>query len=220
MVKYREFMQIQFPGHPRSPLGDIMSQGRGILIRGIDMAMEDDGATLVRLATAEDIPALNELISASVHELQAADYTMSEREGALGSVFGVDPVLIEDRTYFVAVVESQLAACGGWSRRATPFGTGRSPARDDSLLDPCRDAARIRALFVHPSRARTGLGTKILKACEAGAKSAGFERAELTATLTGAKLFRTHGYTVVEEIRLPLQNDESLNLLRMVKHLG
>jgi N-acetylglutamate synthase-like GNAT family acetyltransferase len=184
------------------------------------MAMEDDCGTLVRLATVEDVPALNDLICASVRELQAEDYTTGEREGALGSVFGVDPVLIEDRTYFVAVVESQVSACGGWSRRATPFGTGRSPARHDSVLDPRRDAARIRALFVHPSRARMGLGTKILKACEAGAKSAGFERAELTATLTGAKLFRTHGYTVVEEIRLPLENGEALDLLRMMKHLG
>jgi GNAT superfamily N-acetyltransferase len=183
------------------------------------MAMADDSGTLVRLATAEDIPALNELIYASVRELQAEDYTTSEREGALGSVFGVDHMLIEDRTYFVAVVESQLSACGGWSRRATPFGTGRSPARDDSFLDPRRDAARIRALFVHPSRARMGLGTRILKACEAAAKSAGFERAELTATLTGAKLFRRHGYVVVEEIRLPLENGEALHLLRMSKQL-
>ena len=183
------------------------------------MAMEDDSGTLVRLATAEDVPALSELISASVRELQAEDYTMTEREGALGSVFGVDPVLIGDRTYFVAVLESQLCACGGWSRRATPFGTGRSPARDDSVLDPRRDAARIRALFVHPSQARMGLGTRILKACEEGAKSAGFKQAELTATLTGAKLFRTHGYLVVEAIRLPLENGEALDLLRMRKQL-
>jgi GNAT superfamily N-acetyltransferase len=183
------------------------------------MAIEDGGGTIVRLATAEDVPTLNELIYASVRELQAADYTTGEREGALGSVFGVDPVLIADRTYFVAVLDSQLCACGGWSRRATPFGTGSSPARDDKFLDPRRDAARIRALFVHPSRARMGLGTKILTACEAGAKSAGFERAELTATLTGAKLFRTRGYLVVEEIRLPLKNGESLNLLRMSKPL-
>lgn len=183
------------------------------------MAPEDGGGTLVRLATPQDVPALHQLIDASVRELQAEDYTTGEREGALGSVFGADPVLIEDRTYFVAVMGSQLCACGGWSRRATPFGTGNSPARDDSVLDPRRDAARIRALFVHPSHARMGLGTKILKACEAGAKAAGFERAELTATLTGAKLFRTRGYVVVEEIRLPLKNGESLDLLRMVKPL-
>ena len=143
-----------------------------------------------------------------------------QREGALGSVFGVDPVLIQDRTYFVAAAGSEIRACGGWSRRATPFGTDHSPARDDSVLDPARDAARIRALFVHPDHARAGLGSRILTACETAAKEAGFRRAELTATLTGIKLFRTRGYTPAEEIRVPLGNGELLPVIRMEKQLA
>jgi len=126
----------------------------------------------VRLATADDVPTLQRLIIDSVHQLQAEDYTEGQRAGALGSVFGVDPVLIQDGTYFVVEVDSQLAACGGWSRRGTPFGSDRSPARDDRLLDPACDAARIRALFVHPGFARRGLGSLILHACESAAKEA------------------------------------------------
>jgi N-acetylglutamate synthase-like GNAT family acetyltransferase len=180
----------------------------------------DDSAIVVRLATEEDVPALTELIAASVRQLQAEDYSHGQREGALGAVFGVDPVLIEDRTYFVAVVGSKIRACGGWSRRATPFGTEHSPARDDTILDPARDAAKIRALFVHPSSARTGLGTRLLKACESAAESAGFKRTELTATLTGTKLFRTRGYTPREEILVPLRNGELLPVIRMEKQLS
>jgi GNAT superfamily N-acetyltransferase len=174
---------------------------------------------VVRLATLDDVPALRELITLSVTRLQAEDYSEGQRQAALGAVFGVDPALIEDGTYFACASESQICACGGWSRRATPFGSDRSPARDDTLLDPERDAARIRALFVHPSRARQGLGTLILKTCEAGAKAAGFRSAELTATLTGAKLFRVHGYVPAEEIRIPLGNGEFLPVLRMTKLL-
>lgn len=173
----------------------------------------------IRLATPEDVPLLRELITASVKELQAGDYTESQRLGALGSVFGVDPLLIQDGTYFVAVWKSKICACGGWSRRSTPFGSDRSPARDDTLLNPERDAAKIRALFVHPSCARRGFGTQILKACEAAAKAAGFRRAELTATLTGAKLFRVHGFVPDAEIRIPLENGELLPVLRMTKDL-
>jgi len=184
------------------------------------MVFEGGDAIAVRLATAEDVPALAELISASVRQLQAGDYNSGQREGALGTVFGVDPVLIEDRTYFVAVEGSQIWACGGWSRRATPFGTGNSPARDDSVLDPVRDAARIRALFVHPSRARTGLGTLLLRTCEAAAKDAGFRRTELTATLTGVRLFGARGYVAVEEIRVTLANGEILPVIRMQKPLS
>jgi GNAT superfamily N-acetyltransferase len=174
----------------------------------------------VRLATAEDVPALTELIAASVERLQAEDYSEPQRRGAIGSVFGVDPVLIEDGTYFVAVRDSQLCGCGGWSRRATPFGTDHSPARDDRMLDPRADAARIRALFVHPEHARRGVGSAILRACEAAAKAAGFRRVELTATLTGVKLFRVQGFVPAEEIRIALKNGEILPVVRMTKELG
>jgi GNAT superfamily N-acetyltransferase len=131
----------------------------------------------------------------------------------------VDSALIHDGTYFVAVSESQICACGGWSRRATPFGSDRSPVRDDSPLDPQKHAAKIRALFVDPGCARRGFGTLILKACEAAAKAAGFRRAELTATLTGAKLFRVHGFVPTEDLQFPLESGESLPLIRMEKPL-
>ena len=173
----------------------------------------------MRPATAEDIPKLRALIQASVNHLQATDYTESQRQFALGGIFGVDPLMIEDRTYFVAVSDSRISASGGWSRRATPFGSDSSPARDDRMLDPQHNAAKIRALFVHPSFARHGLGSLILNTCEAAAKAAGFRRTELTATLTGVKLFRVRGYEPVEEILLPLSNGENLPVIRMTKQL-
>jgi N-acetylglutamate synthase-like GNAT family acetyltransferase len=175
---------------------------------------------LVRPATLEDVPALEKLIVASVTQLQMDDYSEAQRQAALGSVFGIDSALIHDGTYFVAVSEAKICACGGWSRRATPFGSDRSPVRDDTPLHPERDAAKIRALFVDPSCARRGFGTLILKACEAAAKAAGFRSAELTATLTGAKLFRVHGFVPSGEIRIPLGNGELLPLIRMRKPLG
>ena len=173
----------------------------------------------VRLASVDDVPALTQLIAASVQQLQAEDYSEPQRLGALGSVFGVDPILIQDQTYFVAVRGSQICGCGGWSRRATPFGTDHSPARDDRMLDPRQDPARIRALFVHPACARMGVGSAILRACEDAAKTAGFQWAELTATLTGIKLFRVHGFEPAGELRIPLKNGETLPVVRMTKAL-
>jgi len=174
----------------------------------------------IRIATWADVPALHDLIGASVMRLQAEDYDEAQRRGALGSIFGVDPVLIEDGTYFVAESEGRIVACGGWSCRGTPFGSDRSPARDDRVLDPAHDAARIRALFVHPDFARRGLGTAILTACERAAAKAGFRCLELTATLTGMKLFRVHGFIPAEEIALRLGNGETLRVMRMTKTLS
>jgi len=183
------------------------------------MEIERRERIIVPQATSADISALERLIAASVHQLQAEDYSESQRQAALGAIFGVDPVLLADGTYFVAVSDGEICACGGWSRRATPFGGGHSPARDDAVLDPERDAAKIRALFVHPAYARQGLGSLILETCEAGARAAGFRRAELTATLTGTKLFRLRGFVPIEEISIPLTNGESLPVLRMTKAL-
>ena len=182
----------------------------------------------LRLATEEDVPALHELIEASVRGLQAGDYTQAQIEGALGTVLGLDTQLIRDGTYFVAeVVEvgpdpkaeasRPLAGCGGWSKRKTLFGADRGPGREPELLDPATDAAKVRAIFVHPDYARLGLGSLILATVESAAREAGFARYEMGSTLTGVPLYRLKGYVEVERIGVPLWNGEALPVVKMVK---
>ena len=174
---------------------------------------------MIRPATLDDVPAIEALIAYSVHALQAADYSPEQRAGALGTVFGVDRRMIEDATYFVVEdeEEEQIVACGGWSRRRTPFGGDLSPKKDDSFLDPASDAARVRAFFVHPEYARRGLATMLLNACEAAAHAAGFSRAELTSTLTGVALYQARGFEPKERFELPLRNGATLPVVRMEK---
>jgi len=155
-----------------------------------------------------------------VRGLQAGDYTPGQMEGALGTVFGVDRQLIADGTYFVVEAGGAIVGCGGWSRRATLFGSDLHAGREDSLLDPQRDAARIRAFFVHPDWARRGIGSQILEACETAATEHGFRRFELGATLTGERLYRVRGYRTGERIEVPLQNGESLPVIRMTKQIA
>ena len=66
------------------------------------MERNEQGKIRIRKAVAAEIPALRELIDASVRGLQAQDYTAAQMEGALETVFGVDSQLIADGTYFVA----------------------------------------------------------------------------------------------------------------------
>ncbi|HKV93340.1 MAG TPA: GNAT family N-acetyltransferase [Candidatus Angelobacter sp.] len=185
----------------------------------------------IRVAATADIPALRELIQLSVRRLQAHDYSPEQMEAALRSVFGVDSQLIADGTYLVAeaalsrdssaLMKSQtgsvLAGCGGWSKRKTLYGGDRWRDREDDLLDPRRDAAKIRAFFIHPDWARRGIGTRILDACEAAAMAAGFSRFEMGATLTGAKLFRERGYVPLQKIDLALENGITLPIIHMEK---
>jgi GNAT superfamily N-acetyltransferase len=174
----------------------------------------------LRLAVPEDIPVLTTLIAASVRILQAGDYTEAQREGALASVFGVDTQLIADGTYFVTEAGEAIVACGGWSKRKTLFGADHCAGREDALLDPAKDAAKIRAFFVHPDWARRGIGTQVLEACESAAHAAGFKKFEMGATLTGVALYKTRGYREVEKIAVPLGNGEELPIVRMEKLLN
>jgi len=167
-----------------------------------------------------------------VRRLQTQDYSPAQIEGALLTVFGVDSQLIADGTYIVAEAEtapagqsgqksapraSVIVGCGGWSKRKTLYGSDHWTGREDELLDPLHDAAKIRAFFIHPDWARRGIGSMILQACEDAARSAGFTRFEMGATLTGAKLFGVKGYRPVKLISIPLLNGESLPVIHMEK---
>jgi len=185
----------------------------------------------IRRAVPADIPALQTLIEASVRGLQTGDYTASQIDGALASVYGVDSQLIADGTYFVVEAHSEtgtpaqpnplgiIVGCGGWSKRKTLYGGDRWTGREDLLLDPQSDAAKIRAFFVHPQWVRRGIGSLILDACEDAALAAGFRRLEMGATLTGVPLYRARGYEERESLAVPLANGESLPIVRMEKHL-
>jgi N-acetylglutamate synthase-like GNAT family acetyltransferase len=180
-----------------------------------------DSPGSIRLARLDDIREIQALIRQSVIELQAGEYTRAQREGALGSVFGVDRRLIEDGTYFVVAGQTaELAACGGWSRRRTLFGSDSIEGKDDSWLNPTSDAARIRAFFVHPRWARRGLGSRILGECEAAARAAGFRRLELGATLTGVPFYSRFGFREIEPVEVALGNGERLPIVRMEKELA
>src|SRR6478736_5748140 len=155
----------------------------------------------IRQAVTADVPILRQLIDASVRGLQTRDYTPSQIESALATVYGVDTQLIVD--------------CGGWSKRKTLYGGDQWTGREADLLDPQRDAAKIRAFFIHPPWARRGIGSMILEACENAAIAAGFTRFEMGATLTGVPLYRARGYIALENLEVPLANGESLPIVRM-----
>jgi GNAT superfamily N-acetyltransferase len=174
----------------------------------------------LRLATSADEPILRELIAHSVRELGANDYSRQQIDAALAGAFGVDTALIRDRTYFVVVnATGEIAGCGGWSRRKTLFGSDARADRDEGFLDPDRDAARIRAFFIHPDHARRGLGRLILERCEMEASEAGFAALELMATLPGRRLYEQCGYLPDEPIEYPVGDGEVIMFVPMRKQV-
>jgi GNAT superfamily N-acetyltransferase len=148
----------------------------------------------IRLATPGQVPELEALIARSARGLSRADYSDAEIEALIEHIFGVDSQVVADGTYFVAEIDGRIAGCGGWSRHRTLFGGDRFAAREDGLLDPAVDAARIRAFFVDPDFARRGVGAGILTACEEAATAAGFRTLALMATLPGIPFYEAAGF--------------------------
>ena len=174
----------------------------------------------LRLARLEDVAELEALIAVSARTLLAPWYSPEQIDAAVGSVFAVDTQLIDDGTYFVATQGPIIVGCGGWSRRKTLFGAGRGHTSDaESALDPARDAARIRAFFVHPACARRGIGAALMRHCERAAADAGFKTMELVATLAGQPLYAAFGFAVVEHFEIPLRSTLTMPVVRMSKHI-
>ena len=174
----------------------------------------------LRAATRDDTPALQELIEQSVRELQAGWYTPEQIEAAVHSVFGVDQQLIDDGTYYVAEIGGQIAGCGGWSKRGTLYGASHyDHSRNDVMLDPAREPARIRAFFTHPKFARKGVGRALLARCEDEARKAGFHSMEMASTLPGVPLYAAHGYEALDAFDVPLPGGQSIQVRRMTKRI-
>ncbi|WP_434403274.1 GNAT family N-acetyltransferase [Sphingobium sp. DN12] len=146
-----------------------------------------------RLATAADETALSTLMTLAIDQLQSAYLTAAQVQASHGFM-GLDRRLIGDRTYFVVEADGAIAGCGGWSRRATAYGGDHTAGRDDRMLDPATEAAKVRAMYTHPDHVRKGVGTTILALCEAAARQEGFAALELSATMAGVPLYRSFGF--------------------------
>ena len=173
----------------------------------------------LRHALPADRDALESLIAASARGLGPGFYSTAQIEAALGSAFGVDSQLIADQTYYLALHGEVMVGCGGWSFRATLFGSDRERERNARRLDPATEAARIRAFFVLPHAARQGIGSLILQRCEDDARHMGFQRLALMSTLPGLAFYQGHGYLPAERVAHLLPGEIPIEFVPMEKRL-
>jgi GNAT superfamily N-acetyltransferase len=183
----------------------------------------------LRAAVRADVPGINALIRTSALGLCTATYQLQQVEAALRGAFGVDTQLIDDGTYFVVEDSADgegapgnravLAGCGGWSYRSTLFGGDARPERDPAQLDPARDAARIRAFFVHPGYARLGIASLLLEHCEVQARARGFTRLSLMGTLSGVPFYKARGYLPEAQVVYPMGEGLGIEFVPMNKVL-
>jgi GNAT superfamily N-acetyltransferase len=159
-----------------------------------------NGPIAIRPARPADIPALLEMQARSMRQLGRELYTPREIETFLALAGTMDPVLVEDGTYWVAErPDGRIAASGGWSRRVPGYAAweGGPPAPGDAM-------PRVRSVFVDPDHARTGLGRAVMARAEAEIAAQGFGQAELLATLMGVPFYAALGWRVGRPVVLRL----------------
>ncbi|MBP3984314.1 hypothetical protein J5837_07715 [Pseudoxanthomonas helianthi] len=98
--------------------------------------MQDQRNIVLRIATHGDIVRLNALIRTSAIEITRGFYSPVQAEALAEHVFGVDTVLVDDRTYYLIEVGSEIAACGGWNKRDTLYGGDQAKSPRTRCLIP------------------------------------------------------------------------------------
>jgi len=170
---------------------------------------------LLRVARPADAPAIDELMKASTREIFPAFYDEVQTASAVVHIAHVDPMLLEDGTYFVLEAGGEVVGCGGWSRRDKLFSGEAAQEGLARLLDPSTEPARVRAMFVRRDWTRRGLGTRILQACEDAARSEGFDRLALMATLPGVLLYERYGFARLREVTITMPDGIDLACVEM-----
>lgn len=183
----------------------------------------------IRRAVPHDISALTELTERSMRELGTNGYTQHQIESALLHLTHIDPRLITDGTYFVAEgpralpgprgAGGSIVGGAGWTRRSMPHGVVRREhaARYELWLASTTDAARIRAVYVHPLWARKGIGRRLVGMCERAAQHAGYTELALLASLGGVPLYRACGYEAHAQLDFVLPDGTILPTVAMWK---
>ena len=174
----------------------------------------------MRLAVAGDQLAIDALMKASTAALFPAFYDERQTASSVIHIAHVDPMLIEDGTYFVLEADRGIVACGGWSRRDKLFSGEASQEGRSRALDPATEPARIRAMFVRGDWTRRGLGTRILEACEAAARAEGFRQLTLLATLPGYELYVRYGFVETGRTFITLPDGVRIQCVAMEKPAG
>jgi GNAT superfamily N-acetyltransferase len=166
-----------------------------------------------RHADRAEIVALQRL---SLRTLGRGHYGDREIESYLRHTETLEEYLVDDGTYYVAVVDGRIVGCGGWSLKPPAY----SAVTHDPAGAGSRAAPKVRAMYVHPAHARRGIGRRLLARIERAILAAGHGEAALDATLPGVALYVRCGYRAVGETCATLPDGERLRFVCMRKQLA
>lgn len=88
----------------------------------------------------------------------------------------------------------------------------------DDVAGTGAQTAELLACYVHPDHAGDGVGSALVDRIHDEMRAAGYERAELTASLNAVEFYERHGYESVERLELE-PADVTFPVVRMARDL-
>lgn len=175
-----------------------------------------DISPLIRPANIGDRDELRYMQALAMRVLGRPHYAQEQIEGFLSHIGTMDDFVLSEGTYYVAEIGGSLVASGGWSRRTPRYA---NVAAGDGAEHSEAAVPTIRSVFVHSDWARRGLARRLMGLAEAEARRAGYRHITLTATLSGAPVYRALGYEATGQMSLSLPGGLEMPLVPMRKPL-
>ena len=151
----------------------------------------------IRKATKEDIEPFKEVIKASILELCAPYYSQAQLEALLAQ-FPANEVYqkwITDRLLLVAEENGNIIGFAQYSP----------------------DISLIEAVHVNPSRAKQGIGRKLVKAIETAALDLGKKKISLESSMNAIKFYEKCDYRQIKASTYKCKNDIELDVVSFEK---
>jgi len=162
----------------------------------------------IRASTADDVPAVDDLLRSSYSHLLKADYPPSVLVTAVPLIARAQPSLVGCGTYYVADAgEDGIIGAGGWTLYDPA--EGRSDA----------DTGNIRHFATLPHLLRKGIGHQLMRRCIADATAAGLVAMRCHATRTAVPFYAAEGFEAQGEVEIALRPGIDFPVVRMERSL-
>lgn len=162
---------------------------------------------IIRRATPSDHDALNSLIGAAYATLDDGRYDREALAAAMPLMSRPNPQLLACGTYFVAELDGEPAACGGWTREKP--GTGEVE----------EGVAHIRHFAADPRFARRGAASALLRHCLGQAHAAKIERMMSQSTLLAEPFYASAGFRRLKIVEAEMGEGVALPVVLMERAL-
>ncbi|WP_323786155.1 GNAT family N-acetyltransferase [Thalassovita sp.] len=161
----------------------------------------------VRRSTADDMIAVDMLLSRSYPALLKADYPASVLVTALPIISRAQPDLLRSGTYFVVEKDGNICGAGGWTRAA--------PQRGEDAAQ----TGHIRHVVTDHRQTRQGIGRALMTTVLADAKEHGMLNLHCQATLTAVPFYTALGFLPQHRIDVPLRPGITFPAMFMLRAL-